>query len=96
MAEQTKGGVWDAKELGVLWKRKSAKGETFLTGKLNLKSQGFDKDISVVAFTNKQKKKDTHPDIRLYFSEPKQTTADKPAPKKAVASTPPPQDDDLI
>lgn len=64
--------LWKQKELGVFWKRtKQNSKETYLTGTINLKALGFDKDVAVVVFSNKSKQKDTHPDLRMYISEKK-------------------------
>jgi hypothetical protein len=82
---------WDERELGCLWRReKPSTKEKYLTGVINLKPLGFDKDVQVIVFTNKNKQKDTHPDLRVYISEKrpaaKGTTA---APAKAPAATAP-------
>lgn len=88
---------WENKELGVLWKRKSkSKGETFLTGKINLKSLGFDKDVSLVIFSNKQKKQDNHPDLRIYVSEPKANGGATDSKAAAAAPAPAENNDDVI
>jgi hypothetical protein len=78
---------WQAKEIGVAWKRtKQGTNESYLTGNINLKSLGFDLDVQFVAFSNKRKQKETHPDIRFYVSEKRNaSTTGKPAPKKAPA-----------
>ena len=87
-------------ELGVLWSRvsKGADKQKFLTGTLNLKELGFDRDVPVVVFKNKQKVKDTHPDLRIYLSEDK-SSGQKAPPKKEEpttdAPTPPTSDDDV-
>jgi len=81
---------WDKKELGCLWRRE-AKGskEKYLTGVINLKVLGFDKDVQVIGFSNKRKTKDTHPDIRIYISEKKSSAGDKPTPTvTATAAVP--------
>jgi uncharacterized protein (DUF736 family) len=57
-------------EIGALWK-KTGKSQKFLSGTINLKALGYDKDVPVVVFTNKYKQKDTHPDLRIYLSKPK-------------------------
>lgn len=105
---------WQAKELGVLWKRvKQGTNDAYLTGTLNIKKlidQGIDPsaDIALVIFPNKSKKKDTHPDLRIYVSEKRastataqKTTAAAPAKKAAPAPTakpaaPAPDANDLI
>jgi uncharacterized protein (DUF736 family) len=77
---------WKKKELGCAWKRESNKGESYISGTLNLKNiPGFpDQDVAFIGFKNKDKQKDTHPDIRIYISEKR----DAPAPT-AKASTAP-------
>lgn len=100
MATTTKdnGKDWDSKEIGCLWKRVSAKGEDYLTGIINLKVEGFDKDVQIIGFSNKRKMKDTHPDVRLYISDKDKkqsstTPAAKPAAKavkQAATPEPPP------
>jgi uncharacterized protein (DUF736 family) len=90
---------WENKEIGALWRReKQSTKEKYLVGTLNLKPLGFDKDVPVIVFTNKRKNKDTHPDLRVYLSEPK--TGGKPAaaaaPKAAPAAAVPAPEPDLI
>lgn len=92
-------------ELGALWKKESQKGEKYLTGLINLKSVGGpDKEVNLIIFSNKQKQKETHPDLRIYFSEPRNGGAAKTnaasAPKTAktkaapaAAAAPAPADD---
>lgn len=100
MAIEKQKNEWDKKELGALWKHEkksldgTTKGEAFLSGKINLKNYGFDKDIELVIFKNKNKEKDTHPDLKVYFSEPrvKPTTPARANVAKA-APTPAPEDD---
>ena len=95
---------WDQKEMGVLWKRqKQSNQENYLTGPLNLKNictflgiktleQLLATELNVIGFSNKNKSKDTHPDIRLYYSEPraKQATTTTSRPATPRASTPAP------
>ena len=82
---QTGENPWDKKELGVLWKKESkTKGEKYLTGTVNLKSLGFDQDVPVIIFSNKNKKKDTHPDLRIYLSERRDASAAPARPSPAV------------
>jgi hypothetical protein len=100
----TAGKDWDNKELGCLWSREAkASKEKYLTGTINLKSLGFDKDVQLVIFKNKGKSKETHPDLRIYISEKKTESATaKPAATKPAATvqkpTPAPTPDvsDLI
>lgn len=60
----------DNVEIGALWK-KQGKSQKFLSGTINLKAIGYDKDVPVIVFTNKFKQKDSHPDLRIYLSKPK-------------------------
>lgn len=100
MAEKQQ-NEWQNKEVGVLWKReKKSNGEKFLTGKLDLKNIGIDQVVDIVVFQNKKKEKDTHPDLRIYKSEPREgapntataataaPVAKKPAAPKAAAPAP--------
>ena len=70
---------WSKRELGALWKKKSAT-QTYLTGHLSFEDG---ERINVVVFSNKNKKNDKAPDFRIYVSEQKQQTA-----KPAVVATP--------
>lgn len=85
MSENNKATDWSKRELGALWKKKSAT-QTYLTGHLSFEDG---ERINVVIFSNKNKKNDKAPDFRVYVSEPK-TQAAKPvaqvtsAPKKYV------------
>lgn len=60
----------DNVEIGALWK-KQGKSQKFLSGTINLKAIGYDKDVPVIIFSNKFKQKDSHPDLRIYLSKPK-------------------------
>ena len=90
----------DNVELGALWQRESSQGK-YLTGTINLKGAGLaDKAVSIVIFSNKFKKAENQPDLRIYLSKPK-PVADVPAATKAtpVASAPITaleQDDNII
>lgn len=91
------GGVknnWDERELGCLWRReKPSTKEKYLTGVINLKPLGFDKDVQVIVFTNKNKQKDTHPDLRVYISEKKPAAK---APAATAPAAPAPDANELI
>lgn len=73
---------WKKNELGVLWKRESKSGEKYLVGTLTFNGQ----EVQVVAFSNKNKKADNQPDIRVYISE-KTGVTPNPAPKQVVKAT---------
>ena len=72
-------------ELGALWIRKTKADESFYSGKLNLKSLGFDKDVEVIIFNNRNKTAEKHPDLKVFLSTPR---AGGPAPYKPAAKTP--------
>jgi hypothetical protein len=81
---------WQEKELGVFWRRKKqGTNESYLTGNINLKALGFDKDVQVIVFTNKRKQKETHPDLRMYVSEKRQASAAPAAGRAPAARTAP-------
>jgi len=54
------------KKIGSLWKKKSNKGTTFLTGVITVDGE----ELRVVGFINKNKKNEKAPDINLYPSKP--------------------------
>ena len=89
--------AWQKRSLGCMWKREAqGSGDKYLSGTLNLKNlPGFpDQDVQIIVFSNKNKTKDTHPDLNVYISEKKPAPADKTAPKavtqKAAAPKPTP------
>lgn len=89
--------AWDEKELGCLWRReKQGTKEKYLTGVLNFKAVGFDKDVQVIVFTNKRKTKDTHPDLRVYISEKKPAAKTAAPAPVATAPAPTPDANELI
>lgn len=65
MSENKKANDWSKRELGALWKKKSAT-QTYLTGHLSFEDG---ERINVVVFSNKNKKNDKAPDFRVYVSE---------------------------
>lgn len=98
---------WEAKDLGCMWKReKQGTKEKYLTGVLNanklrkvLETAG--EEVQLVVFSNKNKTKDNHPDLRIYLSEKRNgTKPDAPATRTAPAAKPTPAatppNDDLI
>lgn len=82
----------DNVEIGALWK-KQGKSQKFLSGTINLKAIGYDKDVPVIIFSNKFKQKDSHPDLRIYLSKPKgpQNIATEKVAAKPSPATPKPQ-----
>ena len=106
----SKPSEWDKKELGCLWRRESKNGEKYLTGVLSAEKLSAllasGEDVQIICFTNKQKQKDTHPDLRIYISEkktaPAAPTAPTPPAKKSqpfkapTNPTPPPSPSDVI
>ena len=69
--------VWDQRELGCMWlKTKKGSDEKYMKGTLNLKNvPGFpDQDVQFVVFKNKRKLNDSHPDLRVYVSEKREST----------------------
>ena len=104
MSEQTTKPVVkkpnDNVELGALWQRESSQGK-YLSGTINLKGAGLaDKAVFIVIFSNKFKKAENQPDLRIYLSKPKPVGSTPAATKAApVASAPlatPEQDDNII
>jgi uncharacterized protein (DUF736 family) len=89
--------AWDKKELGALWKRETQSSkEKYLTGVINLKSLGFDKDVSIIIFSNKNKQKESHPDLRVYLSEKRESKTETKKPVEATVAVPVTTDNDLI
>ena len=75
-------------ELGALWKRKSQKGTTFLTGKIKVNNESID----VVVFQNTEKKSENSPDYRILKSQPRpQNVGTLSAPKNAKNAAPRPR-----
>ena len=80
---------WKKNELGVLWKRQSKSGEKYLTGSLTVPANAKPGDvIQVICFSNKTKKAENHPDLRLYISEKNGGGATASAPKPVVKTAP--------
>lgn len=86
---------WQKREIGALWKRVSSpssshpKGRTYLTGKLKIDELGEEKIVSVVVFSNIDKKNDKAPDFRIYISRDKEDTQAKPTVAAAKKPTNP-------
>lgn len=63
-------------EMGCLWEKSSARGETFMTGIVEVGSE----KIPVVLFRTKEKKSEKSPDWRILKSKPKEDTGAKKMP----------------
>ena len=59
---------WAERECGALWKKESPTQEYWSGHFVVADDNGVDKKVKVVIFTNKHKKKDSHPDFRVYKS----------------------------
>jgi uncharacterized protein (DUF736 family) len=59
-----------AKRIGALWAKKKKDGEVYLTGTIDLGI--IHGEIQMVAWKNKDKKKDNQPDFTINLSEPRQ------------------------
>jgi hypothetical protein len=93
--------IWDQKELGVMWKKeKLTTKEKYLTGAFKLGKvfgllgvktleELLALDINFVVFSNKNKSKDTHPDLRIYWSEPRVKGASPTVPTARPAAAAP-------
>ena len=61
---------WSKREIGALWIRESPN-QKYFSGHFTTQDElGVEQKVKVVIFTNKHKKKDNHPDFRIYRSEP--------------------------
>lgn len=61
---------WQKRECGALWLRQSPS-QKYFSGHIVVADEfGVEKKVKVVIFSNKHKKKDNHPDFRVYRSEP--------------------------
>jgi len=93
----------DQIEIGALWK-KEGKSQKFLAGNLDLSQYPNElwteflktKKLPVVIFTNKFKQKDTHPDLRVYLSKPKEGTPATTSSQAAPAAAPAASDNEII
>ena len=62
---------WQKREIGALWLRQSTN-QKYFSGHFTVTDEmGMEKRQNVVIFSNKHKKKENHPDFRIYKSEPK-------------------------
>ena len=63
---------WSKRECGALWLRQSSN-QKYFSGHVTLQDEmGVETKQNLVIFSNKHKKKENHPDFRVYKSEPKQ------------------------
>lgn len=70
--QQSEQSEWQKRECGALWAKQSASQEYF-SGHITVTDEsGNETKQNVVIFSNKHKKKPTHPDWRIYKSEPMQ------------------------
>lgn len=87
LPQNTQKNEWQNREIGALWKRKSAT-QSYLAGHIDVSK--FDaildsSKMNVVIFTNRSKQKDTHPDYRLYLS--RDTSRSNDSVEKTKAAT---------
>ena len=62
---------WQKREIGALWLRQSPN-QKYFSGHFTVADEmGVETKQQVVIFSNKHKKKENHPDFRIYKSEPK-------------------------
>lgn len=57
----------EQKDIGALWQRTSAKGEQYLSGKIEVNGAKY----YIVLFPNEKNGNDDRPDWRIFPSEPK-------------------------
>tara|TARA_B100000959_G_C14920211_1_gene599159 strand:+ start:122 stop:445 length:324 start_codon:yes stop_codon:yes gene_type:complete len=66
---------WAKRECGALWLRQSTN-QKYFSGHVTLQDEmGVETKQNLVIFSNKHKKKENHPDFRIYKSEPKGQTS---------------------
>ena len=68
---------WQKRECGALWLRQSPSQQYFSGHVVVADEFGVEKKLKVVIFSNKHKKKDNHPDFRVYRSEPQDQTKEE-------------------
>ena len=57
------------KSIGGLWKNKTKKGDTYLSGSIEI---GGEK-VKIVIFKNNYKEEEKHPDYRIFESKPQKS-----------------------
>lgn len=85
MSETNNNGKEGQIEIGALWKKQGLT-QKFLSGTIKRSAipEG-NEDIQIVVFSNKFKKAENHPDLRIYLSKPK-AAAPVTAPAKKSTS----------
>jgi hypothetical protein len=86
----------DQIEIGALWK-KEGKNQKFLSGSIKRSAipQG-NEDIQIVIFSNKFKKDDRHPDLRMYLSKPKPNTGAAAITPNTTKTTAAPKQEEVV
>lgn len=74
-------------KIGAIWVREDKKGETYFSGEIEDANGG---KIPFVAFTNRYKKEDKHPDFMVYYKEPRENTGTKYPSQQTKAPYAPP------
>lgn len=82
MSETNNNGKEGQIEIGALWKKQGLT-QKFLSGTIKRSAipEG-NEDVQIVVFSNKFKKAENHPDLRIYLSKPKVAAAPATAPTK--------------
>ena len=78
---------WNNVEVGALWKRESKKsGEKYLSGTLKFpEGVTAGSEVQLIIFTNKSKKSEGQPDLRVYLSENRKNSNNtQAAPQKSI------------
>ena len=92
MSTNTNNGKAPLIEAGCMWSRTSKANEKYLTGTLKFNTDiKAGQDIPIIVFTNKNKKAENQPDLRIYLSDKpgqsKTAPVAKPTPKVETTST---------
>ena len=87
MSEQnTQENEWAKREIGALWVKESPSQKYFSGHFTTTDEMGVEKRVKVVIFSNKHKKKDTHPDFRIYKSADPATSPQTAQPAAATTT----------
>ena len=85
MSEQnTQENEWAKRECGALWEKQSPSQKYFSGHFMVADENGVEQKVKVVIFTNKHKKKETHPDYRVYKSADPSTYQQQQATSETV------------